>query len=80
MSSLLKMKYKQFERDSSAHIPGIIEGTNDADTLYREFILNLMLKWTSEILPLRFRDDVMSLTGSEPVLGSYDDSKKRKLF
>lgn len=54
------MKYRQFERNSSVHIPGIIEGTNDADTLYREFILNLMLKWTSEILPLRFRDDVMS--------------------
>jgi hypothetical protein len=31
------MKYRQFERSSSAHIPGIIEGTNDADTLYPEF-------------------------------------------
>ncbi|MCK7433529.1 hypothetical protein [Enterobacter bugandensis] len=80
LSSLLRMKYRQFERDSSAHIPGIIEGTNDADTLYREFILNLMLKWTSEILPLRFRDDVMSLAGSAPVSGSHDDRKKRKLF
>ncbi|QBC01543.1 hypothetical protein [Enterobacter cloacae] len=80
LSSLLRMKYRQFERYSSAHIPGIIEGTNDADTLYREFILNLMLKWTNEILPLRFRDDVMSLTGSAPVSGSHDDRKKRKLF
>lgn len=61
-------------------LSGIIEGTNDADTLYREFILNLMLKWTNEILPLRFRDDVMSLTGSAPVSGSYDGRKKRKLF
>ncbi|HAZ7553807.1 hypothetical protein [Enterobacter hormaechei] len=67
LSSLLRMKYRQFERNSSAHIPGIIEGINDADTLYREFILNLMLKWTNEILPLRFRDDVMSLTGSAPI-------------
>ncbi|MCL6385117.1 hypothetical protein EO763_10805 [Pectobacterium odoriferum] len=37
LSSLPKMKYRQFERSSSAHIPGIIEGTNDADTLYPEF-------------------------------------------
>lgn len=37
LSSLLRMKYRQFERSSSAHIPGIIEGTNDADTLYPEF-------------------------------------------
>ncbi|EOI3466983.1 hypothetical protein ACMSWU_000030 [Cronobacter turicensis] len=80
MSSLLGMKYRQFERNSSVHIPGIIEGTNDADTLHREFILNLMLKWTSEILLLRFRDDVMSLAGSAPVSGSHDDRKKRKLF
>lgn len=80
LSSMFRMKYRQFERNSSAHIPGIIEGTNDADTLYREFILNLMLKWTNEILPLRFRDDVMGLTGSAPVSGSHDDRKKRKLF
>lgn len=76
LSSLLRMKYRQFERNSSAHIPGVIEGINDADTLYREFILNLMLKWTNEIMPLRFRDDVMSLTGSAPVSGSHDDRKK----
>ncbi|MFP2345649.1 hypothetical protein ACLEW0_17630 [Enterobacter ludwigii] len=76
LSSLLRMKYRQFERNSSAHIPGIIEGTNDADTLYREFILNLMLKWTNEILPLRFRDNVMSLTGSASVSGSHEDRKK----
>lgn len=79
LSSLLRMKYRQFERNSFAHIPGIIEGTNDADTLYREFILNLMLKWTNEILPLRFRDDVMSLTGSAQVSRSHD-YKKRKQF
>ncbi|HGY3714676.1 TPA: hypothetical protein ACNVDX_000258 [Citrobacter gillenii] len=80
MSSLLRMKYRQFERYSSAHIPGIIEGRNDADTLYREFILNLMLKWTNEILPLRFRDGVMSLTGSTPISGSHDDRKKENCF
>ncbi|WP_421532091.1 hypothetical protein [Lelliottia amnigena] len=76
LSSLLRMKYRQFERSSSAHSPGIIEGTNDEDT----FILNLMLKWTIEILPLRFRDDVMSLTGTTPISGPHDDRKKRKLF
>lgn len=54
LSCLLRMKYRQFERNSSVHIPGIIEGTNDVDALYREFILNLMLKWTNEILLLRF--------------------------
>ncbi|EOU1339129.1 hypothetical protein [Cronobacter malonaticus] len=80
MSSLLRMKYRQFERDSSAHIQGIIEGTNDADTLHREFILNLMLKLTSEILPLRFREDVMSLAVSAPVSGSHDDRKKENCF
>ncbi|ELY4033316.1 hypothetical protein ACKJTF_001645 [Cronobacter sakazakii] len=76
LSSLLRMKYRQLEQNSSAHIPGIIEGTNDANTLYREFILNLMLKWTNEILPLRFWDDVISLTGSVPVSGSHHDRKK----
>lgn len=74
------MKYSQFERNNSAHISGIIEGTNDADTLYRDFILNLMLKWTNETLPLRFRDDVMSLAGSAPVSGSYNDRKKENCF
>ena len=49
-------------------------------TLYREFILNLMLKWTNEILPLRFRDDVMSLTGSAPVSGTQDDRKKETVL
>jgi hypothetical protein len=38
-----------------------------------------MLKWTSEILPLRFRDDVMSLAGSAPVSGN-DDRKKENCF
>lgn len=76
LSSLLRMKYRQFERNSLAHKPGIIEGSNDADTLFREFILHLMLKSMNEILPLRFRDDVMSLTGSAPVSGSHDDRKK----
>lgn len=79
LSSLLRMKYRQFELNSSGNIPNIIESTNDADTLYREFILSLMLKWTKEILPLRFRDDVMNLTGSAPMSGSHDDRKKTAL-
>ncbi|EWG72787.1 MULTISPECIES: hypothetical protein [unclassified Enterobacter] len=79
LSNLLRMKYRQFEWNSLEHKPGIIEGANDADKLYREFILNLMLKSTNEILPLRIREDVMSLTGSAPVSGSHDDRKK-KLF
>lgn len=78
MSSLLRMKYRQFERNSLAHKPGIIEGSNDADTLFREFILNLILKSMNETL--RFRDDVMSLTGSAPVSGSHDERKKKAVL
>lgn len=80
LSSLLRMKYSQFERDGSAYTPGVIEGTNDADTLYRGFILSLMLKWTHIKLPLMFRDDVMSLTGASPVSGAIADRRKYKPF
>lgn len=43
-------------------------------------ILNLMLKWTIEILLLRFRYHVMSLTGSTPISGKHDDRKKENCF
>lgn len=40
------MKYGQFERNGSTHAPGVIEGANDADTLYRRYVLNLIKQWT----------------------------------
>jgi len=43
LTSLLRMKYRQFELDGSPHAPGVLEGENDADTLYRGFIMNLIL-------------------------------------
>jgi len=42
LSNLLRMKYGQFERNSSTHAPGVIEAANDADTLYRGYFQNLM--------------------------------------
>ncbi len=66
LTSLLRMKYSQFERDGSPHAPGVLEGANDADTLYRGYIMNLMLRWTNTKLPLMFRDDVISLAGTYP--------------
>lgn len=41
-SSLLRMKYSQFERNGSTHALGVIKGANDADTLYRRYVLNLI--------------------------------------
>lgn len=35
LSSLLRMKYSQLERNGSVCAPGVIEGANDADTLYQ---------------------------------------------
>ncbi|WP_200286830.1 hypothetical protein [Pantoea ananatis] len=80
LTSLLKMKYRQFERDGSPHAPGVLEGANDADTLYRGFIMNLMLRWTNTELPLMFRDDVISLAGPYPFRGAGTDRHKRKRF
>ena len=80
LSSLLKMKYRQFERDGSPHAPGVLEGANDADTLYSGFIMNLMLRWTNTELPLMFRDDVISLAGPYPFRGAWQDRHKRKRF
>lgn len=80
LSSLLRMKYNQFERNGSVHAPGVIEGVNDADSLYREFILNIMQRWTNAKLPLMFRDDVISLTGAAPLRGARTDRRKRKIF
>ncbi|EOD1043932.1 hypothetical protein ACJET8_002424 [Citrobacter farmeri] len=80
LSSLLRMKYRQFERNGSAHAPGVIEGMNDADTLFRGFILNLMQQWMNEKLPLMFRDDVLSLSGAIPMKGARTDQARRKRF
>ncbi|WAH51798.1 hypothetical protein LMA04_17090 [Pseudescherichia vulneris] len=80
LTSLLRMKYSQFERNGSAHAPGVIEGANDADALYRAYILNLMHQWTNAKLPLMFRDDVISLAGAAPFRGARTDRRKRKIF
>ena len=80
LTSLLRMKYSQFERYGSPHAPGVLEGANDADTLYRGFIMNLMLSWTNTKLPLMFRDDVISLAGPYPFRGARQDRRKRKRF
>jgi hypothetical protein len=80
LSSLLRMKYSQFERNGSVYAPGVIEGANDADTLYRKFAVNLIEKWTHKKLPLKFRDDVISLTGAYPFRGARTDRRKRKIF
>jgi len=80
LTSLLKMKYRQFERDGSPHAPGVLEGANDADTLYRGFIMNLMLRWTNTELPMMFRDDVISLAGPYPFRGAGTDRRKRRRF
>ncbi|WP_205954038.1 hypothetical protein [Pantoea stewartii] len=53
---------------------------NDADTLYRGYIMNLMLSWTNTKLPLMFRDDVISLAGPYPFRGVWQDRRKRKRF
>lgn len=66
LSSLLRMKYSHFELNGSTHAPGVIEGANDADTLYRGYIMELMLRWTNTKMPLMFRDDVISLAGPYP--------------
>ncbi|MCW1834510.1 hypothetical protein OLZ33_21300 [Pantoea ananatis] len=80
LTSLLRMKYSQFERDGSPHAPGVLEGANDADTLYRGYIMNLILSWTNTKLPLMFRDDVISLAGPYPFRGAWQDRRKRQRF
>jgi len=78
LTSLLRMKYSQFERYGSPHAPGVLEGADDADTLYRSFIMNLMLRWTNTELPLMFRDDVISLAGPYHFGGAGTDRRKRQ--
>jgi len=80
LGSLLRMKYSQFERNGSTHAPGVIEGANDADTLYRVYVQNLIKRWTSLNQPLMFRDDVLSVSGAHPFRGARTDRRKRKLF
>ena len=59
---------------------GVLEGANDADTLYCGFIMNLMLRWTNTELLLMFRDDVISLAGPHPFRGAWQDRRKRRRF
>jgi len=76
------MKYSQFEWNGLTHIPGVIEGANDADTLYRRYDLNLIKQWTGVNQPLMFRDEVLSVSGSGAHLfqGARTDRSKRKFF
>ncbi|WP_253274998.1 hypothetical protein [Pantoea stewartii] len=74
------MKYSQFEWYGSPHAPGVLEGANDADTLYHGYIMNLMLSWTNTKLPLMFSDDVISLAGPSPFREAWQDRRKRKRF
>jgi hypothetical protein len=80
LGSLLRMKYSQFERNGSTHAPGVIDGANDADTLYRVYVQNLIKRWTGVNQPLMFRDDVLSVSGAHPFRGARTDRSKRKLF
>ncbi|MGP0154586.1 hypothetical protein [Pantoea ananatis] len=80
LTSLLRMKYSQLKRYGSPYAPGVIEGANDADTLYRGYIMELMLRWTNTKMPLMFRDDVISLAGPYPFRGAWQDRRKRRLF
>ena len=80
LGSLLRMKYSQLKRYGSPYAPGVIEGANDADTLYRGYIMELMLRWTNTKMPLMFRDDVISLAGPYPFRGAWQDRRKRRLF
>jgi hypothetical protein len=80
LTSLLRMKYSQFERHGSPHALGVLEGANYADTLYRGYIMNLMLSWTNTKLPLMFRNDVISLAGPYSFRGAWQDRRKHKRF
>lgn len=80
LNSLLRMKYSQFGRNGSMHAPGIIEGANDADTLYRVHVQYLIKRWTNVNQPLMFRDDVLSVSGAHHFRGARTDRRKRKLF
>lgn len=80
LSSLLRMKYSQFEWNGSTHAPGLIEGANDADMLYRRYVLNLIKQWMGVNQPLMFRNDVLSVSGAHPFRGARTDRRKRKIF
>lgn len=80
LSSLLRMKYSQFERNGSTHAPGVIEGANDADTLYRRYVMSLIKQWMGVNQPLMFRDDVLSVSGAHPFRGARTDRRNRKFF
>ncbi len=80
LSSLLRVKYGQFERNSSTHATGVIEGTNDADTLYRRYVLNLIRQLTCVNQPLMFRDGMLIVSGTHSLRGARTDSSKYKLF
>ncbi len=78
--SLLNMKYRQLRRTGSEHMPGVIAGVNDADTLFDGFVMQGFAETGRKYGALRFRDDVLSLTGITPVGCAKADCKKKKLI
>lgn len=78
--SLLNMKYRQFRRTGSEYMPGVMEGVNDADTLYDGFVMQRIAETGRKYGGLMFRDDVLSLTGITPAGSAKADCKKKKLI
>jgi hypothetical protein len=78
--SLLNMKYRQFRRTGSEYMPGVMEGVNDADTLYDGFVMQRIAETGRKYSGLMFRDDVLSLTGIKPAGSAKADCKKKKLI
>jgi len=78
--SLLNMKYRQFRRTGSEYMPGVIAGVNDADTLFDGFVMQRFAETGRKYGVLRFRDDVLSLTGIKPAGSAKADCKKKKLI
>jgi hypothetical protein len=78
--SLMNMKYRQFRRTGSEYMPGVIEGVNDADTLFDGFVMQRFAETGRKYGALRFRDDVLSLTGITPAGSAKADCKKKKLI
>lgn len=78
--SLLYIKYRQFRRTGSEYMPGVIEGVNDADTLYDSFVMQRIAETGRKYSRLMFRDDVLSLAGITPAGSAKADCKKKKLI
>lgn len=78
--SLLSMKHRQFSRTGGEYAPGVVNGVNDADTLYDGFVMQSIAEAGRHYGALMFRDDVLSLTGITPAGSAKSDRKKQKLI